>query len=98
MINLKSDELAVVQQILTKYLSGEEVRVFGSRITDKTCPSSDLDLAIYSQAKLPYALLAKIEEEFSDSPLHFSVDVVDINRVSPNFRRIIDSCCEVLAY
>lgn len=98
MINLKANELALVRQILTKYLHGEEVRIFASRITEKIRPSSDLDLAIYSQARVPYALLAQIEEEFSDSPLHFSVDIIDINRVSPNFRRIVDNCCEPLPY
>ncbi|MGL5253949.1 MAG: nucleotidyltransferase family protein [Brevinema sp.] len=98
MINIETKELAIVQRILAEYLQGEEIRVFGSRITEKTRPYSDLDLVIYSHQKLPYTLLAKMQEEFSDSDLPFPVDIIDINRASQGFRHIIDSHYEIFSY
>ncbi|MDR1456492.1 MAG: nucleotidyltransferase domain-containing protein [Puniceicoccales bacterium] len=91
MIKLTTEELAIVHEILSRYLSGTgaNVYVFGSRITEWIKPFSDLDLAIEcdeaTAEKLP-----KLRAAFSDSDFPYFVDLVDLHRCNPDFRDIVN--------
>lgn len=78
-----------VSAILQRYLANYPVWAFGSRVTGKPKPYSDLDLVIISDQPLSLALLAEVAEAFSDSDLPWKVDLVDWATTSERFRQVI---------
>jgi len=89
MIKLTKSELNIVISILKKHVPNFNIYVFGSRYNGKTHEHSDLDIAIKGPGKLDIFLLANIRDDFQASDLTFRVDIVDFNRVSPDFQKII---------
>jgi uncharacterized protein len=96
MINLRPDQLALVKSLLAKYAPQHEVRAFGSRVTGKAKPHSDLDLVVMTKTPWTALHLANLQEAFSESNLPFRVDVLDWAGTSEEFRRIIVQRYEVL--
>ena len=91
-VDIRPDHLAIVQDILRAHLPAEfEVWVFGSRATWTTKDSSDLDLALTGPSKLDYRIMGDLEIAFEESDLPCTVDIVDLNAVSPEFKNIVDS-------
>ena len=90
MVDLRPDQLATVRAILQAELPQCEVWAFGSRAKWTAKDSADLDLAIIAPKRLSLAKLGKLREAFESSYLPVKVDVVDINRVSREFRKIIE--------
>jgi len=84
--------LLIVQDILREHLTPDvHVWVFGSRATWATKRSSDLDLALEGTHKIDRKVRAALEDAFEDSDLPYTVDIVDMNRVSDKFRRIVET-------
>ena len=98
MIHVTAEELATIQAILAEHGAGFEVRVFGSRITDRRKPYSDLDLAIVGDGALPGGRIDALREAFQESDLTFRVDVLDYWAVSDEFREVIDGRFERLPF
>ena len=91
-VDIRPDHLVIVQDILRKHLpAGVRVWVFGSRANWNTKDSSDLDLALQGDNALSHKLLGVLQDAFEDSPLPYTVDVVDLRRISESFRRIVES-------
>lgn len=91
-IDITQDEYKIVHTILQNHLScGSIVWVFGSRAKYTARFNSDLDLAIECSDSVPKKILFDLKEEFSQSPLPFTVDIVDINTISKDFKAIIMS-------
>jgi len=89
MIDAPEKDLNKIKQILTEYVPGLEVRVFGSRVNGRSKPYSDLDLVIVNKEKIDRTILIKLREAFQESNLPFRVDVLDWNRISADFQNII---------
>ena len=84
-------EYKIVLDILHKYLKlPAKIWVFGSRAKHKTKRNSDLDLAIESIEPIPLGVLADLQEAFTDAPLPYTVDIVELNRVKTEFQSIIN--------
>ena len=90
MIDLREEHLRTVKDILSAHVPNCEVRAFGSRVTGKAKPYSDLDLAIIGKAPLDFDTLRLLEEAFETSELPFRVDVLDWHAISDSFRRVIE--------
>ena len=91
-MDIRPDHLEIVQGILREYLpEGVKVWVFGSRANWTTKDSSDLDLALEGENALSYKLLGVLKDAFEDSSLPYTVDVVDVRRISESFRPIVES-------
>ena len=90
MIDMKPEQLLEVKEILEEYVPGWEVRAFGSRVTGRTKPWSDLDLAIVGPEPMGLRRWGRLVEAFQESTLPFRVDVLDWHDVSPSFQAIID--------
>ncbi|WP_102324888.1 nucleotidyltransferase family protein [Komagataeibacter saccharivorans] len=88
-IDITPEERAIVLRILNEIVPDREVRAFGSRVTGKAKPFSDLDLAIMGAEPLSLETRARLEEAFSKSYLPWKVDVLDWTQVDINFQRII---------
>ena len=90
-IDITPDELALVQAILRAQIPNAKVWVFGSRVKGTTRRGSDLDLAIDTGAKLPFATAAHLADEFEEAPLAYTVDLVDLHNIKPEFCALIDT-------
>ena len=90
-VDIRPDHLEIVLDILQEHLpAGFQVWVFGSRATWTTKDSSDLDLAVEGAGTLDYKAMVRLEVAFEESDLPYTVDVVDLNAVSPEFRWIVE--------
>jgi predicted nucleotidyltransferase len=89
-IDVAPEQLALLERILDRYVPGIAVRVFGSRVTGRAKPHSDLDLALVAGAPLPWSTLAELEDALAESDLPFRVDLVEWARASETFRAAID--------
>jgi uncharacterized protein len=97
-VNLRPKELQTVKNILMRHVPEFEVRAFGSRVHGRQLkPHSDLDLAIMTRDPLPLTRFLDLKAAFSDSDLPYRVDVIDWASTEPRFRRLVESCHEVLA-
>lgn len=76
-IDITPEERAIVLRILNEIVPDREVRAFGSRVTGKAKPFSDLDLAIMGDEPLPLETRARLEDAFSESELPWKVDILD---------------------
>ena len=91
-VDIRPDQLETVQDILLKHLpAGVKVWVFGSRANWTTKDSSDLDLALEGESKLSHKVLGALKDAFEDSALPYTVDVVDLYRISDSFKQIVES-------
>jgi predicted nucleotidyltransferase len=86
---VSSEELKSIRTILQQLVPNAAVVAFGSRIRGTHAPYSDLDLAIDSGEPLELSTLAKLTDAFSDSQIPYKVDIVDVHRISEEFRSII---------
>jgi predicted nucleotidyltransferase len=75
--------------ILKQYAPGAEVWAFGSRVSGKPRPFSDLDVVIVQDKPLDAQTKAELHYELSESRLPVKVDVVEWARTTPSFRDII---------
>jgi len=91
MIHIQKREMEIILDILNKYAEDCEVFVFGSRLTGKCKPFSDLDLAFICKNKLGLDRISNLEYEFSQSDLPYKVDIVNCKRISEEFQNIINA-------
>ena len=90
MLDLRPEHRAIVDAILRAHLPrGAKVWAFGSRVTGRARPYSDLDLAIDAGRRLNLGELADFSEAFSDSDLPWTVDVIDWHAAGPGFRAAV---------
>ncbi len=90
-IDIRPDHLEIVLDILRENLAPDvKVWVFGSRASWATKRSSDLDLALEGADKIDRKVRGALEDAFEDSDLPYTVDIVDMNRVSDKFRRVVE--------
>lgn len=92
MLDINKDHLAIIKHILNKFLTTENVWVFGSRATNSARKYSDLDLALedISGRKIDIDIMLSLQSDFAESDLPWSVDVIDLNNVSDEFKNIIN--------
>lgn len=96
MINVSHRHLETIKKILAEYVSGCEVRAFGSRVVGKAKEYSDLDVVVVARNKIKRRTKMLLREAFEESDLPFRVDIIDYSAVSDEFRAIIDAKYEIL--
>jgi predicted nucleotidyltransferase len=96
MLDLSPEQLDITRAILRKRVPGLPVWAFGSRVTGKARKYSDLDLAIDGDKPLPFARLAELEHDFSESDLGFRVDVIDWSSASEEFKAALVGKMELI--
>ncbi|MFZ5807383.1 MAG: nucleotidyltransferase family protein [Verrucomicrobiota bacterium] len=96
-MNLTTNEINLVKNILSTHVPEFEVRAFGSRVHGKHLrPFSDLDLAMMTDKPLGLDRYAQLKAAFSDSDLPFKVDVVDWASIDESFQKIIGEDFEII--
>lgn len=81
--------LEEVRRIVLDVVGGENVKIylFGSWARGEATHLSDIDVAIEPHATLPRGTLARLRERLEESHVPYRVDVVDLTRTTPEFRR-----------
>jgi len=89
--DITAQEFEIVNRILSKNLPKTcQAWVFGSRAKHQTKFNSDLDLALSNKEPIDQTIISKIKDEFTDSDLPYTVDVLDTQSIEPYFQAIID--------
>ena len=96
MIDIEEKYLAQIRRILSEQVPGCEVRVFGSRVEGKAEKYSDLDLVLIGSGKLDWRRIELLKDALAASDLPMTVDVIDYNAISKEFRAIVDKQYEVI--
>jgi uncharacterized protein len=77
MLEISEAQLGSLKAVIANRLPGLEVRAFGSRVTGRAKPYSDLDLVVMTDTPLPAVTLAELRADLEKSDLPFRVDVVE---------------------
>lgn len=88
---LTDEEKITVLDILNTHLSDTKFWAFGSRVKNTAKNYADLDIAIIQDTLVDLLILSSLEEDFANSNFSFKVDIIDWQRISPEFRSIIQS-------
>jgi predicted nucleotidyltransferase len=88
-IALTKYQISLIKKVVAEKLPNAKVFLFGSRINKTAKKYSDIDIAIESEAEFDPKLIFEIHEKLSDS-FDFKVDLVDLNKVSEEFRKVVD--------
>jgi len=96
MIDASADQISLICQIIEHYVPICELRVFGSRVSGKAKPWSDLDIVIMGDAKLNTLTLGSIREALDESDLPFRVDIQDWHGISKEFQAVIEQRYEAI--
>lgn len=84
----KEKIIAEVKKITQKNLPGGfRVFLFGSWAKGNATETSDLDIGIFGDQKVPNDIMFKIRQEVEEVPTLRKIDVVDLNLTSEHFRR-----------
>ncbi len=89
-LTLAEEDQKIVLEILRERVPNRPVWVFGSRTTGHARRRSDLDLAIGGAEPLTLRQRALLTDDFDESDLPVTVDVVDVNAISPEFKERIE--------
>lgn len=89
MLELSPEQLRQLRIILSRRLPQREVRAFGSRVTGRSKPHSDLDLVAMGDAPIDDLSLAELRADLDDSDLPFRIDVVLWPNAPPHLREAI---------
>ncbi len=95
-IQIQPEQLALIKNILSKWLPHTEVWAFGSRVNGDPKVHSDLDLVIIHDSPLRLQTLAQLKNELSESDLPFKVDLIEWAITAEPFRKIIVKRYEIL--
>lgn len=88
-IDLADCHLQEILYLLAEYLPDKRILAFGSRVRHTARPHSDLDLAILDDKPTCLSRLGLIRDAFEASNLPFRVDLLDWQRLTPEFQQII---------
>jgi predicted nucleotidyltransferase len=95
-LDVRRDHLTIIANILKQNVPDHRVVAFGSRSSGKASNTSDLDLCIMSDERIPFEILAQLRDAFSESNIPYRVDVVVWSTLAPDFREIVlNNCCDV---
>ena len=78
---LTERDFLIIGQILSKYKSVKEVRIFGSRSKGVNHTGSDIDLAIMDHVP-GLDVLLHLKSDFDDSDLPYTVDIVCYSKLN----------------
>jgi len=87
---MTNEELGELQRILKRFVPDYKVWAFGSRVTGKHKPYSDLDIALVGDEPISIETRAALTEALSESALPFKVDIVDWASTSDSFQQLIE--------
>lgn len=90
-IFISDAEKKILLAIFNKYKKDFEVFAFGSRARGDHKKYSDLDICLKGTSKVDPSIISNIKNNFQESTLPYTVDIVDWNDISEKFQNNIRS-------
>lgn len=90
-VDLSPAQRLLLRQVLNSVLPEARVVVFGSRVTGRARPHSDLDLLVLDPPRLSWQQRADLEDALEASELPFRTDVVEADNLATDLRERIES-------
>ena len=80
--------LSILKDIVMSIIDPETVMVFifGSRANHSHNRSSDIDIGLFAEEKLPADLYHRLRNAIDESIVPWKVDLVDFTRADPEFK------------
>jgi len=94
-IDIRSDERKTLLDLLNRYLPETPAWVYGSRVSGKSRPQSDLDMVVFTQPEQG-PRVSELQEALDESNLPFRVDLFVWDEIPEQFRRNIENEHRVL--
>lgn len=88
MIDLDSQYIKLIKEIISNELKTYKLYIFGSRAKNTARKYSDIDIAIDSPL-LTDKIKSKIGFEFENSTIPYEVDIIDLNNITDSFKNLI---------
>nr|CRH07214.1 Protein of unknown function. Containing restriction endonuclease, type I, S subunit, EcoBI domain and nucleotidyltransferase domain [Candidatus Magnetococcus massalia] len=88
-IDITPSQRKTVLALLERYIPNTETWVYGSRVTWRSSPKSDLDMVVFSVPDQKHRV-ADLKEAFEESSLPFRVDLFIWDEVPEQFRKQIE--------
>ncbi len=84
-----SYDLRTTKKIILGHLRGKGAKVylFGSHATGKARMHSDIDVAILPRRRLNPVIITEIRQKLEESDILRTVEIVDLSKTDPAFRR-----------
>lgn len=96
-MDIKDSELKIVIDTIKNTLGTKAtIYLFGSRVNNTAKKYSDLDIALDNGTKITLEQLANIKDNFDTSDLPYPIDIVDLNNIDDNFKKVVLSNCIAL--
>ncbi len=91
MLDLDERSLNILKTIISKHVASNiTVLIFGSRINGSAKKYSDIDICLKCDDDIDDEVIFQLKEAFSVSELLFRVDIVEYQKCTDAFKRIID--------
>ena len=88
-IDITPDQRDTLLSLLVRHLPDTKAWIYGSRITGKSHPGSDLDMVVFARPEQARAV-SDLRESFEESNLPFRVDLFVWDEVPKSFREQIE--------
>lgn len=92
---MSAEQFKILNDLLIQPLKdkGADVFIFGSRVTGRHHPFSDVDLmyVLNGQSQLPTGLISKLKEDLEESRFPFTVDLVYEPELAASYRSNVDA-------
>jgi predicted nucleotidyltransferase len=88
--NRETEVLELVRTCLSGFadrLRGYRIVLFGSRAAGTAGPRADFDLGVEGPVPLPLDTFCRVRDALEELPTLYSIDWVDLQRVTPQFRQ-----------
>ncbi|WP_038058075.1 nucleotidyltransferase domain-containing protein [Thermodesulfobacterium hydrogeniphilum] len=83
------ERIEKIVDFLVKTLEPERIILFGSRAGNLEKPFSDIDLAIEGGREVSFREFRKIKENLDQLAGIYSVDIIFLKKVNPDFKSIV---------
>lgn len=79
-----------IKNIVFKYIDPKDYKmfIFGSQATGKNIQSSDIDIGVDGKNPLMGSTIVKLQEEFENSDIPNTIDIIDFHTVSDRFKKV----------
>ena len=90
MIDLAPKYIDFVKETILAEIPNVEIFIFGSRTQGKALEYSDVDIALKDDEKISIDAILKLRVKFENSTFPYKVDIVDLNNLKDEFKKIIE--------
>lgn len=90
MLDLDPKYIDFVKETILAEIPNVEIFIFGSRTQGKALEYSDVDIALKDDEKISIDTILKLRVRFENSTFPYKVDIVDLNNLKDEFKKIIE--------